>query len=300
MKLNKKAWKILNQDEQLALSLKLGHGKSTWQAGEVMEKAHYKFLEIEGRAAHFLKMFTDHYNVYKKIIPEYIKMDRRVKRYFKLVMIQRLKVKDAIERIDDSDFSIRAVRENLIVKDLSRLVRSDNTIDNNIALLIFEFDRWNNFRVLPMSIQEPSAFKRRNKNNDKRNLKHLLSINSYSLEKIKERYHSKSNDLYMPMPSKYDGKMGYGIIKVKKKEKVIGELSRVGFFIFYKEKDAQFFYDLAIGYKMDDTKTCKEGQVFWPKYRKSITRAMNYNSIGKKIASRKFLQSALDELDSTN
>ena len=84
--------------------------------------------------------------------------------------------------MDDLYFSIREFRDKLVIKNLEQLHNAKSVVDQNTAILIREFDRWNNFRILPREIQEPSAFKRRNKNYDIRNLKNLLSINSFYIE----------------------------------------------------------------------------------------------------------------------
>lgn len=296
--LNKKAWALLNEDEKVAVSLKLGHGKSTWEAGEVMKKAHYKFLEIEARARHFVKLFTEHLELFDEVIPDYIEMEPRVKAYFSGVITDRLTVGETVKAINDSQFNIKIIREEFIVKELQRLVESKSALDNNFALFIFEFDRWNNFRILPLSIQEPSAFKRRNKKNDQRNIKNLLTLNAFSIEKIKERYRTPKGDnvLWMPIPSIYDGKVGYGVWRVKGDDDSILNLSRVGFFLFYKKDDAVKFYDHILAYYCNNTRGCKEGQKFWPQFRLLSSKSKNYNAVNKRIASRKYLETALRDL----
>ena len=41
-----KAWQILNKDEKTALMLTFNQKKSSWEAGDIMDKSHYKYLEI--------------------------------------------------------------------------------------------------------------------------------------------------------------------------------------------------------------------------------------------------------------
>lgn len=291
--INKEAWAILREEEQMAVSLKVGHSKSTWEAGEVMGRAHYKFLEIEGRARHFLKMFTEHFVMYECLIPDYIKIDPAARTYFESVILQRTTAKEGADLVNDPRFKVKAYRDTIIIDALKNLINSKKAIKRNIGLLIFEFDRWNNWRVLPITIQEPSAFKRRNKNNDKRNIKNLISLNDYQLEKVIERFEKKDGTMFMPLPAKLDD--GKTIIRVR--EKSMEKLSKIGFFIFTKENKAQEFYDLIQSYNFFGSKSCTDGQKFWPKYRDLVRNSINYNAIGKRIASRKFLQSALQELD---
>lgn len=301
-KLNDKAWAILRDNEKLAISLKLGYNKSTWEAGEILEKAHYKFLEIEARAKQFVKMFTEHFEMYEDLIPESISLDSRVRTYFDCVINKRMSIREAVDIVDDDIFNVKTYRESLIVKEMERLIKSQKSLDVNIALMLFDFDRWNNYRVLPLVIQEPSAFKRRNKNNDKRNIKNLLSLNDFSIERIKAIFEfktkkGKSKILYMPIPSNFGNKMGYGIIEVKQDEETIQELSRIGFFLFTRLEFAQEFYDHILSFDFHNTKSCKDGQLFWPKYRQLVKNSINYNQISRRIASRKFLESAMRDMD---
>lgn len=304
-KINKKAWKILTPDEQTAISLKLGYNKSTWQAGEVMEKAHYKFLEIESRAKHFLKIFTEHFELYEELLPYYIKVDNRFRTYIHMVVGNRLSIKEAVDFVEDPEFSIRSLRDEIITQEMEKLVKSKKVIYNNFALLLFEFDRWNNFRVLPPAIQEPSAFKRRNKNNEKKNIKNLLTLNDFQVQLILDRYKLPDNTniskiLYMPIPAKYKTTIGFGIIKVKADDATIAELSKFGFYLFYREDQANDFYHHILGYsfnRKEQKNNCREGQTFWPRFRQMIKNAINYNAISKRIASRKFLESAMRDMD---
>jgi len=299
--INQEAWAILTHDEKTAITLKLGFSKSTWQAGEVMEKAHYKFLEIEARAKFYLKTFTEHYELYGELIPSYIRMDTRFRKYLMMVIGNRSSIKDAVEFIDDHEYNIQMYRHDLIAKEMEKLVNSKHAINQNFAVLVFDFDRWNNFRILPASIQEPSAFKRRNKNNEKKNIKNLLTLNPYQIKVILDRYQIESGKmLFMPIPSKDRLNKGYGIIKVLDSDATIKELSRFGFYLFTQEEHAEDFYDHIKGYSFNRKElknNCKAGQTFWPKFRLLIKSSINYNNIAKRIASRKFLESAMRDMD---
>lgn len=299
--INEWAWNILNDDEQLAVTLKYGHNKSTWEAGEIMGKSHYKLLEIEARGKKFIQLFTEHHELYELLIPKYIVMDKRVRRYFRLCISKRMKPKNAVDDIDDTVFNITSLRDELIAKELEKLVNSKSAVDKNIANMILDFDRWNNFRILPKDLQEPSAFKRRNKNNDKNNIKNLIQMNTYTTKKIVDRYKfdPKSNNskpLYVVLFSKFLTPEE-SVMKIRPDEEIISELSRIGFFIFTNKEYADKLYNLIYNYDMGTKKHCKEGQKFWASYRLIVKRALNSNRIRKRIASRKFLESALRDMD---
>jgi len=294
---NEQAWELLSDDEQLALTLKYGYNKSTWEAGEIMEKAHYKFLEIEARGKKFLEIFTEHYDLHDQLIPMGLQLEPRFRSYIVNTIEKRMNIREAVEKVKDNGFLVKEFRDKVIISEMQRLMKLERVIAKNFALLVFEFDRWNNFRILPKEIQEPSAFKRRNKKNDQKNLKNILSIHSAIVEILIQKYKSNTDRcLYVPMISKFVDE-DKSIIEVKRSEKAIAELSRLGYYIFTKKQRAKEFLDLLIEYKFDDKKHCKDGQRFWPKFRMSIRNAINYNNIQKKIASRKFLESALSDLD---
>lgn len=299
-KINSKAWKILTEHEQLSLSLKHGYNKSSWEAGEIVGRAHYKFLEIEARAKQFLKMFTEHYELYDDLIPSYVPMNSDVREYFRLTMEKRLPISEVIKKMDKPEFTKSKIRIQKIITNLERMLNSSSAIDKNIATLIFDFDRWNNFRILPREIQEPSAFKRRNKNYDIRNIKNLLSVTPFSWKLIIKRYEMRPTQegkrVYMPIFSNFDLKKT--ILTVKYSIKNVEELSKIGLFIFSREERANQFHELVWDYDLQTKgKSCVDGQKFWPMYREAIGHSMNYNAIKKRIPSRKFLESALRDID---
>ncbi len=297
---NEQAWLILKEDEQLALTLKHGHGKSTWEAGEIMDKAHYKFLEIEARAKKFMRMFTEHFENYSHLIDPSIKLEPRFRMYLDKVIGERKTITEAIYEIGDPVFSIMSLRDRIIIEEMEKLLKKEKVSANNLALLIMELDRWNNFRILPKEIQEPSAFKRRNKKNDIKNIKNIWELNTFIVKMLRERYSIKDDQsgraLYIPLPSKIVPQEE-SIMVAKFSERTIAQLSKLGLHAFTKRAFAQEFLDLLISYKLGEQKHCKEGLKFWPKFRLASKNAINYNSIQKRIASRKFLETALRDLD---
>jgi len=301
--INDKAWALLSEDEQLAVTLKYGHGKSTWEAGEIMSKSHYKFLEIESRGKKFLKIFTEHFEFYECLIPPYVKMDKNIRKYFDYTIGKRIKPKKAIDKINDNMFSIPSFRNVAISKEIERLVNHKEVVEKNLGNLILDFDRWNNYRILPLDIQEPSAFKRRNKNIQKNNIKNLLNLNTYTVEWVIKTYKfiTKSNNhnsLYTPIFSKFimpDKR----VLKIQNTEENIAELSKIGLFIFPTEDEAWKLYDHIKHHDIEEPKTCKEGQRFWPLYRILVKKSVNYNRIQKRIPSRKFLEFTTEDIDMT-
>lgn len=293
---NQKAWEILTSDERLALTLKLGHGKSSWEAGEIVGRAHYKYLEIEARAKQFLKIFTEHFLFYEEVIPAWMGLDKRVKKYFELTISKRRTVKEAVDLICDNYFDVTSFREKLIMEDMTKLLEGD-TIKKNVYLLIVDFDRWNNFRILPKQIQEPSAFKRRNKTLELRNIKTIINLHTFLVENLVKKYHKKKSNsearvVYVPLYSKFlERKDQILILELNNENQAY--FSSLGLYLFAKKEKADIFLELLLEYAGYTKKSCKLGQKFWPTFRSITQESLNYNEVQKRIPSRKFLESAV-------
>jgi hypothetical protein len=258
-------------------------------------------LEIQARAKKFMELFTEHFQLYNELLPTYIKVEPRFKQYLKYTIQRRMKPNEAVKKINDPAFGAAVVRDKIISSEVERLAKSRRAITQNIALIIIEFDRWNNWRILPKDVQEPSAFKRRNKNADKKNIKNLLTLPEFTIKKIIERYrshgHSKKEKVaYIPVFSKFITPE-QSIIKVRNTNKTLHELGRIGIYAFASELRAQKLFDLLYAYDIEESKHCTQGQKFWPQYRQAIRHSLNYNMIQKRIPSRKYLESALKDMD---
>jgi len=293
--LNRKAWGVLREDEKAAITLKHVDNKSTWQAGEIMDKSHYKFLEISYRATRYLQIFTEYYELYDDLIPGEVTGNPEIKQYFILTMEQRLKLPEVGQTLNrDYGFSSIATRERDIIEQMEKWHNSTNAYEQALYELIKEFDRWNNFRILPPSIQEPSAYKRRVKNVYKRHIKVVTNIPEISIPKIISLFSSKGKGLYLPLISK--DKQQIYIIKVKASKNTHTTLTELNLYLFHKEKTAQEYIEAIYNYIKPKSKKCKDGLDFWPKYRELIKLAENYDEIQKIVPHRKQLQLALSKL----
>lgn len=297
-----KAWEYLTEDEQLALSLRFGHDKSTWQAGEIMGKAHYKYIEICQRGERYLKLFAEHLLLHDELIPEYLNISPEFRFYLESTIIERNTIRQVVDKMEEGNkWRIKKHREEHIIKEIIKLRKSAEAYERVFVNFLLEFDRWNNFRILPKSIQEPSAFKRRNKNNDKKNIKNVKTLNPYVVISLKERYayhnnHPRTKYIYLPVFNDPDLEP---IIKAKRTDKNIREISSIGLHVFHNEELALEYHDLLAGYDIDNNKHCTDGQRFWPHYRVLVKKSLNYHMLQKIIPSRKYFEASLRDLDLT-
>jgi len=285
--MNPMAWEILDKDEKMAITLQLGYDKSSWQSGEIMNKSHYKYLEIKDRAKRFLKLFTEHFELYLELIPDYIPGNKEIIAYFKLAMGQRMDVSN-IHSVLDNQFgrSIKRSRNAMIIEQMNKWEKSGDAHQLSIYQLIKEFDRWNNFRILPKDIQEPSGFKRRNKNMHKRNIRLATSLPDIALKHIEKNFKgTKLSHVYLPIATVSGIRK---VVMVTKTKEVISYLSTFGLYVFEDKVKAKDFMTLIVEFITKQNKSCKEGLEFWPKYREAIPAAYNHDEVQKISPTRKY------------
>lgn len=295
-KISEKAWEILKEDEKTSLSLSLGHGKSTWESGEIMGRAHFKYLEIQKRAAKFLEIFTNHFEKYGEFIPIDLELPFSFIEFLQLTMLERKNISTAVKEMDSKKYLINSTRTTHLTKEINKLKNSPRESANELYNIIMDFDRWNNFRILPVELQEPSAFKRRNKARNKKHLINITSLPEYSLLTLVEKfnYTGKYNKLYLPLISKYFP-IGHRIVPIKDMSKNINKVTSIGLFLFNDRAKAQEFAELVYDYFYIIARTCKTGQKFWPKFRELMAEALNYKELENIHKSRTYLDNAIFE-----
>jgi hypothetical protein len=293
--MNKRAWALLSEDEKLALSLQLGLNKSSWESGEIMKKSHYKYLEIRYRAEHFLKMFTERLDLFDCLIPKDINGPKIVIEYLRLCLEKRCKPAQALEEVSKSQ-SARVTKSMIndhLIELLPKWENSENAYDRSTFEFVKEYDRWNNFRILPKEIQEPSAYKRRIKNTYKKHVRVIGHINPLSLEKLKKLYAIKKSQYFLPILVEGKGE----IWPVKLNEASSKLFNSIGLYIFTNKQEAQEYIESIETYISKGKKECTDGLDFWPKYRELIKKAKNYQEVQNITPSRKYLMMALSKIE---
>lgn len=300
-KSNALTWEILSEDEKSALMLSINYGKSTWQAGEIMKKAHYKYLEIQARANQYFRMYNTYFIATNNLrIPDNCFINPYFRDFIIATVFERKTQKDAIASLGNNPFIIISAKERIFKECLDQLAYHDDPLHRLLYDLIMEYDRWNNSRILPICLQEPSAFKRRNKTRLIKHLKNLSSLDPFFIDRFLTRFKYVRNGkpaLYVPvLSSSFD--QGYEVVKIANKKNVIEYISKhLRLYVFIEHVDADSFGYLVSKYLRDKEKNCKVGQKFWPKYRKNIELAENYLEVNNIIPRRKHLEKAMRDLD---
>lgn len=278
-----KAWNCLTKIEQQSLFLHTSEGKSSWEAGTMMNISHYKYIEIRERSEKFFRMFADFFEKYPSIFRPDCPCERNFQDFIEGVIEHRLKKRDAVAYTGDSTQQLPKVNRKNLIRNMKYLKESENLWDLDTRRLIFEFDRWNNFRILPSILQQPSAFKRRLNKKDKIYIKYLLErIPTFVLEKLKERFYYKvkpsKKKLWVTLISPDLYTDGYYLLPIRPEKEVLEEMNRFYIYIFEDREDADTFGYLVTSF-YERTAKVIAGQKFWPEYRYIVKKAINYNAI---------------------
>lgn len=295
----KKAWNCLIDKEKHVLFLQLSYGKSSWEAGGMLKLSHYKYLELKERAEKFFKMFADFYAVHDSIFRPDSPCESGFIDYIEATLEKRMTRKEATMMIGDSSNVISKVRSKLLTRNLIRLRDSENQWDHDTLVLISEFDRWNNFRILPKMMQQPSAYKRRANKKEKIYIKYLLNrVPEWIHIKIIERWKYKAKPsmkkwwICLISPDLYTD--GYLLLPIKPTKRVLKEMNRFYIYIFEDRDDADTF-GFMVSKFMYKTKGVKLGQKFWPEYRYVTQKAVNYNNVNNIYFNVKSLDTAYNQ-----
>lgn len=279
-----KAWNLLTDNEKNALYLQLSQGQSSWEAGEILQIPHYKYLELKERSIKFFKMFTEYFEEFNSLIPPNSVIDDRFRDFIEGIIEKRLTKKEALSYTGDSSMLVHEISSKVIIRNMKRLVSSENIHDNRLHDLIIEFDRWNNKRILPREIQLPSAYKRRWNKRDKTYIRYISNIPESKIKAIIKLfsyrpYKSNSKAYYITLiSSNFDD--GYLVLSVKPDKKTVQKLSKLSIFIF-KDKDMADTFGFIITRFLENPQNPKSGQKFWSNYREHLENTINKDQIDK-------------------
>lgn len=278
------AWSMLTEVEKNSLYLTLTNGLSSWEAGEVLKISHYKYLELKERSEKFFKMFCEFYEcgIEGLFSPKTV-ADERFRDYIDASLCKRLPRAEAVIFAGDSALRVPDISQRHILKNMDLLMKSENDWDIRVYKLIMEFDRWNNWRILPRAIQQPSAYKRRNNKRDKVYLRYINKIPQYKIEAIMDIYwyvpRKKNRQMYyITLISRELFEDGYKVIPIKTEESTLKKISKLCIYAFKDEQQADVFGYMVTKY-FDSEMGSVQGLKFWPEYRDLLGRTVNYNMV---------------------
>lgn len=295
-----KAWNCLTQTEQNSLFLQLTQGKSSWEVGEMMGISHYKYLEIKDRSQKFFKLFTEFFELHSDIFRPNGAVEETFRDFMYACLEKRMKRPEASRMVGDSSHLLGGVSQENIIRNMKRLKESGDPWDLDTWKLIMEFDRWNNHRILPRLIQQPSAFKRRVNKKYKIYIKYTLDkVKPWLCKKLKERF------FYKVKPSKLKywvclvseelyPEEGFYLLPIRPEQEIVNEMSKYYLYVFTTKQDAEDFAFMVTRYRAK-TANVRLGQGFWPTFIDIIKKAVNYNEVNNIDFNVKSLDNAYRE-----
>jgi len=295
--IDEQVWDVLTTDEQTAITLSLSYGKSSWEVGEIMGKSHYKYLEICARAQRFFKLFSEYFTKHEQLFPEGLIVDPSFQEYMEKAILKRLPIKTIITSMEEKEYKEFRKRNKEITEKMK--VINKQKLGRDLYNLILEFDRWNNHRILSPELQEPSAFKRRNKTKEKNRIKLIAELPEVSVQLIMEKYKykAKGKKYFLPLVTPIF-QLGFVIIPIKADYATTAAITEMGFPFFKKKEVAKEFIIKVQDYtrpKWDEFKI--SGIKFWPEYRVLLKKAVNYNKLENKKPHRDFYEPPFNDTD---
>lgn len=276
------AWDCLTDAEKNSLMFIQGKGLSTWEAGEILKMPHYKYLELKARAEEFFKLFSDYFELHPSLVNPKSPIEPRFRDYLFGAMIKRLSKEEAKIHSGDSSWLLTSITNSRIITNMKRLKESGNKWDKDLYALILEFDRWNNYRILPRILQAPSAYKRRSTKKDKVYLSYLHRIPDFKIRQLITEYwkNGPSGRRYFTaiVSDELFPEEGYGVMPIKRSDYVIKAITDLRIYIFESQTIADTFGFLVTRY-FEKTVDSKGGLKFWKEYREIIQKSINYRSI---------------------
>jgi hypothetical protein len=294
---------MLTEVEKNSLMLSLNNGMSTWEAGEVLGISHYKYLEIRSRAEKLLKLFASYFDKVGKgslFAPDSV-ASPRFKDYIEATIEKRLGQYEARLYSGDSIYYVKNIAMRDIEKNMNKLFQSENTHDQALYILIKEFDRWNTHRLLPVSLQMPSAYKRRQNKRDKVYINYLNTLPQHKVEALihifRYKPRSRAKKLFVAIISEdLYGDERYTIINVKDEKSTLERLTKLSIYVFKTEDLADTFGYMVTRF-YEKTSESKLGQKFWPEYRDITSQAVNFKELNNINFYIDKLDNAYDDID---
>lgn len=287
-----KAWSWLTKDEQNSLLLTLTQGLSSWRASEAMGITHYKYLELKARSEKFFRLFCDYLEIHHDLIPPRAPIGERFTDFIVGSIEKRMTKSEAVIYAGDSKWHIREIRDKQIIHNMDNLRYSKDPWCKDLYALIMEFDRWNNFRILPLSIQAPSPYRRRSQKKYKIYLKFMFQVPDFLVNSLVMKYNKPGRSRHYIAVISLIFPNNYKLVPISRSSKVTKSFTRKNIYVFENKEDAETFGLLASKY-YTYTQSIKAGQKFWTNFYEAIEKAINFREINHLDFNINLLEEAL-------
>lgn len=268
-----KAWEHLTKKEQMSLSLTIVSERSKKEASIIMNLAPYKFTEIYLRARKLFVLFSQYYEENDSLLPPGTIVSDDFKAFVSLLVKNRLTPSQVLEQpefLELAQNKVRLRKWTELMSSLGFIGRLD-TIE-----LLREFDRWNNFRILPKKYRLPAAFPRRRNRVLKNIWTNLNAISDYGWDILEQTYGTTHPPMtYMPIVRE----RGFTAIAIDQREGVLDYMERNKIPVFNKKEDAELLAELMFDYNHLKKRSTYSARKFWANYRTQFKKAQNYEQL---------------------
>lgn len=272
-----KAWSHLTDVEKQSIYLTLGQGLSGMQACEILQITKYKFLELKARSETLFRIFTDYFTMYSILIRPACPLKPAFRDFIYACLEKRLPLPEANIYAGEGKWSRVNVREVEVIGGMELLKKSESKHDNDLFALIQEFDRWNNFRILPYCLQMPSPYRRKGNRLAKNYFRYLRNINPNTLFRIATTLQWAGHKKWYISLISETLENGYKVIPIEASEKNKTTLSIQRLYIFKEALEATEFALVVI--RQPTVNASREGVDFWKTYTTLIQKAINYEAV---------------------
>ena len=275
------AWDVLDELEKSVLILCLTHGKSVREVGSIIKKPHYTCLKVKTRAENLFKIMMAHYYNYEALFSPKSPTSNDFRTYMESLIEDRKTVKESYQKAENYSLTFLKLRDSYVIKYMEYLKLSDDPWDKSTYEVIMEFDRYNNFRILPKAIQRPSPFKR---NYTKEMVKYIDTMTNLKpvtidyLLSLVGKSEKEDTQIYTVIFSYEEFEHGYKVLPIYYKNKNIEIFEREKFYLWSDIEEADYFGAIVSTYAYKE-KIPGSAQKFWNKYREQIKLAINYKDV---------------------
>lgn len=277
-----RAWECLKEEERQCLFLSISENKSSCEASQIMGITHYKYIELRERAEKFFRLFGDFFEKHEAIFRPDCPCEFSFRSYIEGLIEKRIGTKEARLFTGEAGQIVPKVNHRVINRNMRWLMETKDSWDMDTIRLIREFDRWNQFRILPVMLQQPSAYKRRVNRKYKAYIKYLLHrMPEWFLDKIKEKFWYKTNypkEKYYIVLVYPSDRYTYKVLPIRPKPEIVSQLTSYYFYVFKTEDEADTFGFMVTRFNVK-SRGVSLGQKFWPEFRLIISQAVNYKEI---------------------
>lgn len=276
-----RAWSILDEMERSVLILNLTHGKSIREVGSILKKPHYRCLQVKERAESLFKLMINHYSNYGSLFSPNSPTNKEFRSYIESLIEDRSTIKEAHCKSETANLMIPRLRERYIIKNMEYLGLSHDEWDKSTHNIILEFDRYNNFRILPKVLQRVSPFKRKYTKDMLRYLEGMTNHNDVRLDYLLSlvgKTKKEETCIYVVLFSYERFDFGYKVLPIYFKNKNLNIFKENKYYLWDDIENADYFGTVVANF-MYKEKNSGIAQKFWGKYREHIKLAINYKEV---------------------